>query len=67
MPENYRLIEGKKYMWDGSVYEDEAKAHETKREYEGNGFETALMQEEGRYLLYTRRVVKEVVVESPPV
>jgi hypothetical protein len=46
---------------------DASPAAEAKRSgYEAQGFETQLVEEEGKLLLYTRRVVKEVVVQGEP-
>ncbi len=61
---NVRLVEGKKLMWDGKIYESEEDAAEIAAGYEGDGFETLLCEDEGKYLVYTRRVVKQVVVEQ---
>jgi hypothetical protein len=67
MPENLRFFDRLKFLWDGQAY-DSAGAEAKKNEYEARGFETQLVEEDGRFLLYTRRVVKEVVVEgeAPP-
>ena len=62
--ENFRMIEGKKYMWDGKTYDDDAQAKEAKSGYEGAGFETEIIQEEGKFFVYTRRVVTDVVLEG---
>ena len=52
-------MEGRKYMWDGRVYGEKEAAEAKKRGYEAQGFETQLVQEGDRYLVYTRRVVTE--------
>ncbi len=62
--ENFRMIEGKKYMWDGKTYDDEGQAKEVKSGYAGAGFETEIIQEEGKFFVYTRRVVTDVVLEG---
>lgn len=56
MPLNYRIIDNKKYMWDGKIYEDELEALNTAALYKKDNFDTKLIQEEGKYLIYTRRV-----------
>jgi hypothetical protein len=61
-----KLIDGKKYMWDGEVYESEAQAQEVKKKYEEDNFEVELIQEENQYLVYSRRVVTEIVLEGEP-
>ena len=66
MVENFKMIDSKKFMWDGKEYETEAEAKEVIGGYEKSDFETQLMEEEGKFLVYTRRVVTEVVVEGAP-
>jgi len=58
-----RFFEGKKFMWDGEEYDDEKKAGSLEKEYAEKGFEVRSCRENGKVLLYTRRVVTEVVVE----
>lgn len=64
---NFKIIDDKKYMWDGEDYESESAAKENLLKYSNNSFETELIVEEGKYLIYTRRVATEIVVESEPV
>ena len=66
MPQNLLFVGRRKFIWDGEAYDSRAAAEAKKGEYEGQGFETLLIEEEGKFLLYTRRVVKEVVVEGEP-
>jgi len=66
MPDISKLIDGKKFMWDGVVYESEKEAQEVKKKYEENNFEVELIQEENQYFLYSRRVVTEIVLEGEP-
>ncbi len=61
-----KIINGKKVMWDGVVYESEKEAQDVKKKYEEDNFEVELVEEEGKYLLYTRRVVTEIVLEGEP-
>jgi hypothetical protein len=65
-PENVRFFEGHKYMWDGQAQESRAAAEAKQTEYENDEFETQLVEEEEQFLVYTRRVVTEVVVEGDP-
>ena len=53
-------------MWDGEAYESPAAAEAKKKDYETQGFETQRVEEEGHPLVYTRRVVKEIVIEGEP-
>jgi len=66
MPETSVKINGKKFMWDGVVYESKKEAQDVMQKYKKDGFEVELIEEEKQHLLYTRRVVKEIVVEGEP-
>lgn len=63
MAEQARFFEGKKFMWDGEEYDNEKKAKEVQKQYSENGFDVQLCKEEDKVLLYTRRIVTEVVLE----
>jgi hypothetical protein len=58
-----QLFDGKKYMWDGQEYDDKKKAGEVEKEYREKGFDVQSCSEEGKILLFTRRVVTEIVLE----
>ena len=62
-----KFFDGKKFMWDGEIYESEAQAQDVKKKYEDDKFEVQLIQEESQYLVYSRRVVTEIVLEGDPV
>ncbi|MGB6340722.1 MAG: hypothetical protein WBF32_13200 [Candidatus Aminicenantaceae bacterium] len=64
MPDLSKIINGKKVMWDNVEYETEKETQELKKKYEDDNFEVELVEEEGKYLLYTRRVVTEIVLEG---
>ncbi len=66
MPDIAKLIDGKKFMWDGEVYESEKEAQEVKQKYADDNFEVELVEEENKYFLYTRREVTEIVLEGEP-
>ncbi len=68
MPDISKMVNGKKFMWDGVAYESKKEADDTMRKYKDDNFEVELIEEEGKHLLYTRRVVTEIVVEgeTPP-
>ncbi|MEN8614103.1 hypothetical protein ABFB09_02290 [Dehalogenimonas sp. THU2] len=55
-----RLFEGKKFMWDGRAYDNESAAREQAQTYKADGFEVGELAEEGKYYLFTRRVVVSV-------
>jgi hypothetical protein len=63
MVELARYYDGKKFMWDGEEYDDIKKADAAEKEYTEKGFEVKSCKEEGKVLLYTRRVVTEIVLE----
>ncbi len=67
MPDNVKLFEGAKYMWDGEDYESKAAAMENIEKYKNDGFQTELLEEEGKFLIYSRRLVTDFVVEGAPV
>lgn len=58
-PRIARKFNDQKFMWDGKIYESEEEAKKMMKEYKSNNFETEMVKEEGKYLLYTRRVVSE--------
>ncbi len=66
MPKNSTLINGKKFMWDGVDYSDRETALEKMKSYKDQGFEVEVGEEDGKVYLYSRRVVKEVVVQNAP-
>ncbi len=68
MPDTSKIINGKKFMWDGVVYESKKEAGDSMQKYKDDNFEVELIEEEKKHLLYTRRVVTEIVVEgeTPP-
>ncbi len=67
MPDSSKIIKGKKFMWDGVIYDSEQSAQETKKKYKDDKFEVELIEEGQQHLLYTRRVVTEIVLEGEPV
>ncbi|MGB3860654.1 MAG: hypothetical protein WBF32_02885 [Candidatus Aminicenantaceae bacterium] len=64
MPNLAENIDGKKFMWDKGEYSTEEEAMEKMAQYEKEGFETQLVKEENKYLVYTRRVVTEIILEE---
>lgn len=65
--DDVKIIDGKKFMWDGEDYESESTTKENISKYENDGFETQLINEDGKYAVYTRRVVTDVVAEGDSV
>jgi len=63
MADKVRFFDGKKFMWDSEEYADKKAAEEAEKKYSADGFEVQSCEEDGKVLLYTRRVVTEIVVE----
>lgn len=63
---NVRFFEDKKFMWDNVLYETKEEAENVKNKYENDKFEVRLVEQDNKYVLYTRRVVTEVKVEGAP-
>jgi hypothetical protein len=64
MPNLAAKIDGKKFMWDKNFYSTKEEAYEKMSQYEKDGFETECVEENGEYLVYTRRLVTEIVLEE---
>ena len=64
MPDVAKKIDGKKFMWDKGHYSTEAEARQKMTQYKQDGFETKCVEENGKYLVYTRRLVTEIVLEE---
>ena len=63
MPDLAKKIDGKKFMWDKGHYSTDQEAREKMAQYEKDGFEAECVEENGTYLVYTRRLVTEIVLE----
>ena len=68
MPDTSKIINGKKFMWDFVIYESKKEAQDTMGKFKDDGFEVELIEEDNKHLLYTRKVITEIVVEgeAPP-
>ena len=64
--EAVKIINGKKFMWDGYDYPEKENALEAEQKYKNDGFETEVIEKENKFFVFTRRVVKEVVIEGSP-
>jgi hypothetical protein len=67
MPDSFKMIDSKKFMWDGSEYDTRDAAQEAEKKLKENKFETTIIEEGGKFLLYNRRKVAEVVVDGAQV
>jgi hypothetical protein len=56
------ISDGKKFMWDGQLYDNGEEASRAGESYQAENFEIRMVEEGGKFLVYTRRTVKEVVV-----
>jgi hypothetical protein len=51
-----RSVNNKKFMWDGGTYDNQEAAQQVMHGYEKDGFETLMFEDEGQFLVYSRRV-----------
>jgi len=63
-PDLAKIIDEKKFMWDGDLYDSQSQASGAAQSYQAEGFEAQVEEEDGKFLVYTRRVVKEVVATT---
>jgi len=56
MPKLASVFDGKKFLWNGVLYETRQQASEVQAGYDKEGFETRLSEEDGKHLVYSRRV-----------
>jgi len=54
-----RKVNGKKFMWDGVVYDSDGQARQVMEDYAKDGFEVEKFDEEGQFLVYSRRVAAQ--------
>ncbi len=65
MSENLAMIsDGRKFMWDGQLYDTEESTLAAEQSYHNDNFEVRVVQREGYYLLYTRRVDTNSIVAA---
>jgi hypothetical protein len=58
------LSDGKKFMWDGQLYDTREEASRTAESYQNENFEIQIVEEGGKFLVYTRRTIKEWVAAT---
>jgi hypothetical protein len=51
----FRKVDGKKFMWDGAAYASLEEASQVMAAYASQGFEVRLFENNGQFLLYSRR------------
>jgi hypothetical protein len=57
--------DGKKFMWDGQLYVTQDEASRAEKTYQADNFESLLVEQDGKFFVYTRRIVKEGAVSEP--
>lgn len=63
-PDLAMMSDGKKFMWDGQLYdrrEDAARAGES---YRNENFQVRMVEAGGKFLVYTRRTASEWVATT---
>ena len=63
-PDLTMVSEGKKFLWDGQLYESKQEAASVAESYRNENFEIELVEEDGKFLVYSRRAVKEWVATT---
>ncbi|MGA7079612.1 MAG: hypothetical protein ACLPZJ_05270 [Terriglobales bacterium] len=63
-PDLTMITEGKKFLWDGQLYESKEEAARVADSYRSENFEVELAEEDGKFLVYSRRTVKEWVATT---
>jgi len=61
-PNLARISDGKKFMWDGQLYDNQEDASRVAQTYRDENFEIQMVEEGGKFLVYTRRTAKEWAV-----
>jgi hypothetical protein len=65
MSPNLAMIsDGKKFMWDGQLYDNKEAALRAAESYQDDGFQIEIGEDDGKFLVYSRRTAKEVVVAT---
>jgi len=52
------INDGEKFMWDGQPYETKEEASRAAESYQNENFLVQIVEEGGKFLVYTRRTVK---------
>jgi len=65
MSANLAMIsDGKKFMWDGQLYATKEESSSAEQSYRKDNFEVRVVEQEGKFLVYTRRAVTQAVAAS---
>jgi hypothetical protein len=63
-PDLAMISDGKKFMWDGLSYDSKENASRAGQSYQDDGFQIGIVEEGGKFLVYTRRLVKETAAAT---
>jgi len=58
------ISDGKKFMWDGMFYDSKEEAARAAQSYQDEDFQIQIVEDGGKFLVYTRRTAKEVAVTT---
>lgn len=64
-PDLTMICEGKKFMWDGRFYDAQEEGLREAEKYTSENFEVRMVEQEGKFLVYTRRIPKESAAAKP--
>jgi len=65
MSPNLAMIsDGKKFMWDGQLYDNKEEASRVAQSYREESFQVQTVEEGGKFLVYTRRTANEAAVAT---
>jgi hypothetical protein len=65
MNPNLSLVsDGKKFMWEGRLYATREEASTVREACQNDGFEVRVVEEGGKFLVYTRRAVTGVAATA---
>lgn len=63
MSPNLAMIsDGKKFMWDGQLYDSREEASRAAESYQNKDFQIQIVDESGKFLVYSRRTAKDLAV-----
>lgn len=63
-PNLVMISNGKKFMWDGQPYESQDEASRAAKGYQEEDFQIQIVEDGGKFLVYTRRPAKEIAVTA---
>jgi hypothetical protein len=64
-PDLAMIDDGKKFMWDGQLYDNKEEASRAAESYQKEDFQIRMLEGGGKFLVYTRKTVKEVAITAP--